>query len=126
MIADNRYFSVNGESLAELEACLHLVLLLEGKSGFQGFRIDPEHGVVLYVHISEKTIPFMAPQEAKATAYLAFNWLQLTSYELYEKPGSHDGDNAKGWRAHMDFWGGVKGDSNATIAIKPSWLWLGK
>lgn len=126
MTADNRYFDVNGETIQELEACLNLVLLLQDQAGFNGFRIDPEHGVVLYTHISEKTIPFIAPQGAKSTADLVFNWLQLTSYELYEKPGSHDGDNAKGWISHMDFWGGVKGDSNATIAIKPSWLWLGK
>jgi hypothetical protein len=126
MTADNRVFDVNGESLAELEACLDLALLLEEDVGFLGFRIDPDQGVVLYTRVSDRTIPFITAQGAKATADLVFNWLQLTSYELYEKPGTHDGDNEKGWVAHMEFWGGVKGDSTATVSIRPTWLWLGR
>lgn len=126
MTADNRYFDVNGESEEELALCLQLVLLLEEKASFVGFRISKELGVVLYDTPSSKMMPFLSPTPAKEAAFAVFQWLRLQPNSEFAEWGSHDGDNARGWRVHMDFWGGVDKDSDAVVAVKPTWLWLGK
>ncbi len=129
MNADNRTFDVNGQALIELKQCLNLVLLLRNSGAFKAYRIHDEYGLMLYEYVPSgrnDIIPFIGPQGYEATGQSVFDWLKSLKEEAFGKPGTHDGDNSRGWRAYTDMWGQIPSDHHAVIAIKPQWLWLGK
>lgn len=132
MIADNRVFNVNGESLAELSATLSLVLLLRSwNKGFWGFSFEKEKGLLLWNSEDKKATRFIAPMNGPDAAKLVFDWLKTEEamsvpFVGWDADADHDGHNVLGWRAYLEEWGRIGNNHGAIVAIKPAYLWLGK
>lgn len=132
MIADNRIFNVNGKSEQELAAALSLVLLLHDcDEGFSGFSFDSGKGLLLWRSEGKNVTKFIVPVNGFTAAKLAFNWLKSKEamsipFIEWDANVDHDGHNELGWRAYLEDWGKVGDNHGVLIAIKPSYLWLGK
>lgn len=62
----------------------------------------------------------------KASADLAWNWLQEQSDDKYKDFIDHDGDNDKGFRIYNEAWGHVADSHYGILAVYPIWAWYGK
>lgn len=136
---DNRIFNVNGRTKDDLLATIRLAFSQDGRNTTaKAYFIDPKKGMILLWHTDKGSIPFPAPLSAESAATMVWDWLQTkpdTECVDWDKNLNHDGHNVPGFRAFVEDWGHVATGPNyntsdscryAIVAVKPTYLWMGK
>lgn len=135
---DNRQFDVAGMSKEQLKKTLDILLTDEyGRdTKVKGYRFDPDKGLILMWHVTEKTTKFLTPPNLNSLTDIVWEWLKTEEAKKvklvdWDKDLDHDGSNSIGFRVYNDEWGHVRDgkyglDHYSIAAIKPKYCWYGK
>ena len=128
---DNRVFNINGHGKKMLEDVLRLAFHQEGAKECVAWVFDKKAGLVLLWDHEDGSNLFPSPLSVESAVPLVIDWLSSKqagqmSCEGWDANSDHDGSNKAGWRVYCGDWGHVETWRYSIIAIRPSYLWLGK
>lgn len=123
---DNRHISVQSEGRKSFDLAFQLIF--EGAPGGKAthYLEDSDKGLVFLWHEEKGASKLPYAMDWKASADLAWGWLQERRHEEYREVLDHDGSNGKGFRVYNEDWGHVAGSFYGILAVLPVWAWYGK